>query len=131
MSKNAEGIAITNKTRGKIPVLPFKEMATDVLPANYSLSVAFVSSQTARKLAIEHKHKNYAANVLSFRLSKTSGELVICPQTAKKEAPLFNKTYKKMLGYLFIHGLLHLAGHTHGGTMEAHERRLARRYDLS
>ena len=54
------------------------------------------------------------SNVLAFPLSKTSGEILICKEAA---APF-------SVGYLFIHGCLHLRGLRHGATMEREERRL-------
>ena len=108
--------------------MPFEAIAQTVLGKKYELSVAFVLPKDARRIARTYKRKDYAANVLSFRLSKSSGELVICPATAKAEAPDFGRTYKEHIQTLFIHGLLHLEGHTHGGTMESEERRLLRKY---
>ena len=121
-------ISISNKTRGSVPRLPFEAIAQTVLGKKYELSVAFVAPKDASRIARTYKRKDYAANVLSFRLSKASGELVICPATAKAEAPDFGRTYKEHMLALFIHGLLHLEGHTHGGTMESEERRLLRKY---
>ena len=121
-------ISVANKTRGTIPRLPFADIAKSVVGNVYELSVAFVTPLEARRIARTYKNKDYAANVLSFRLDKKSGELIICPATAKAEAPDFGRTYKEHLLALFIHGLLHLDGHTHGGTMEKQEIRLIRKY---
>lgn len=124
-------IAIRNKTRGTIPRLPFADMARDVLGARYELSVGFVTPAESARLARTYKHKDYAANVLSFRLSKTSGELVIAPAVARKQAKEFGTDFRGMLCILFIHGLFHLKGHTHGGTMESAERRMVRKYSAA
>ncbi len=128
MTKGSVSISIVNKTRAKIPGLLFEKAANAALPRGYELSVAFVTPIEARRIARTYKHKDYAANVLSFQLDKKSGELVICPATAKKEASDFDRTYPEHLFALFIHGLLHLVGHTHGSTMESVERRLARNF---
>lgn len=124
----ASTIAIRNKTRGQIPRLPFSDIARDVLGARYELSVCFVTPSEAARLARTYKHKDYAANVLSFRLSKTSGELVISPAVARKQAKEFDTDFRGMLLILFIHGLFHLKGHVHGGTMESAERKTVLKY---
>lgn len=121
-------IAIRNKTRGTIPRLPFAQIAREILGPRYELSVGFVTPAESARLAREYKHKDYAANVLSFRLSKTSGELVISPSVARKQAKAFNTDFRGMVLILFIHGLFHLKGHTHGGTMESAERRMVLKY---
>ncbi len=128
MSKSL--ISIANKTRSKAPRLPFEKIGEAILGKNYELSVAFVTPTDARRIARTYKRKDYAANVLSFRLSKNSGELVICLSTAKSEAADFDRSYPEHVLALFIHGILHLDGHTHGGTMEHEERRLLRKYSL-
>lgn len=121
-------ISVANKTRASVPRLPFADIANAVVGKTYELSVAFVTPFEARRIARTYKGKDYAANVLSFRLDKKSGELIICPATAKREAPDFGRTYREHMLALFIHGLLHLDGHTHGGTMEKQEIRLIRKY---
>ena len=75
--------------------------------------------------AMRYRYKKISgkktSNILSFPLSKTSGEILICPKAAKPYS----------VGYLFIHGLLHLKGRVHGATMEREERRLLKAFGLS
>lgn len=73
-----------------------------------------------RKVTRRTKKKNKVSNVLAFPLSKHSGEILICKEAA---APY-------SIGYLFIHGLLHLKGQRHGATMERNEARLLRKFGL-
>ncbi len=73
-----------------------------------------------RAITLQTKHKDKVSNVLSFPLSKHSGEILICPRAA---APY-------TIGYLFIHGLLHLKGHKHGATMERIEQTVLKRFKL-
>jgi len=125
-----EGFSTINKTRGKIPRVLFSDLKKEILGEKYDLSLAFVTPSEAARLARTYKNKDYDANVLSFRLSKQEGEMVICPAVAKREAKLFGRDFKGMLTYLFIHGAFHLKGHTHGGTMEREERRILKKYGL-
>jgi rRNA maturation RNase YbeY len=76
-----------------------------------------------RAVTRKTKNKNRASNVLAFPLSKTSGEILICKETAKKEAPRWGMSQKAFVAYLFIHGLYHLKGYKHGATMERIEHR--------
>ncbi len=71
-----------------------------------------------------------ASNVLAFPLSLTSGEILICKTTARKQAKDFGMTPDTFVVYLFIHGLLHLKGYDHSATMENEERRIMIRFGL-
>lgn len=109
----------------------FEKIKQNILGKRYDLSVAFLSPTEMRAVTRRTKKKNKASNVLAFPLSKTSGEILICKETAKKEAPLYNMSERNFVVYLFIHGLLHLQGHTHGCTMESEERRIMKKFGLS
>lgn len=123
-----QNFSLTNKTRSKTPSIPFRTIKESVLGSRYELSVALLTSAEARRVTRKAKGKDKASNVLSFPLSKRSGELLLCPATARREAPLYGKTPRAMLAYLFIHGLLHLKGYAHGGTMEREESKLVKRF---
>lgn len=83
-----------------------------------------------RAVAFKTKGKRVASNVLAFPLSKTSGEILLCRETARKEAPLFGMSERTFIAFLFIHACLHLKGYRHGGTMEREERRIMKKFDL-
>jgi len=68
--------------------------------------------------------------VLSFPLSKTSGEIFINPHKARADARAFQKRYNNFIGLLFVHGLLHLFGMRHGKKMEDKERSILRKFKL-
>ncbi len=123
-------LSFINKTRGTSPRIPFGAMKSFVLGKRYELSLALLTSREMRRVTLERKHKDHASNVLSFSLSETSGEILLCPETARAEAPLFEKMPHNFLAYLFIHGLLHLKGLQHGATMEREERRIAKRFKV-
>lgn len=108
--------------------IPFEEIKNAILGKRYDLSLAFLSAREMRAVTRKTKKKNKASNVLSFPLSPTSGEVLICLETAKKEAPLYGVPQKDFVAFLFIHGLLHIKGLSHGATMEREERRLLRRF---
>lgn len=120
-------VRIRNGTLPRVPFLKLKEI---VLGPDYELSVAFVGAKESRELNLEHRKKDYPANVLSFPLSKTSGEIVICPPAAFKDAKKFGKSRVAMIPFLFIHGLFHLKGMRHSSKMEAKEAELRSQFGL-
>ena len=108
--------------------IPFTRLKTTVLSRNYELSLVFIDNRFSRRLNATYRGKNKPTNVLSFPLSKTSGEIFIDLVTAQKEAKKFDMSFEKFVEYLFIHGLLHLKGTKHGGTMERRERQLMKQF---
>jgi rRNA maturation RNase YbeY len=116
--------SLTNHTAQILRGIPFKKLKEKVLGVPYELSVALIGPAEAKRVTKKTKNKDKASNVLAFSLSKRSGEILLCPATAKTQAAAYDMTPKKFLTYLFIHGLLHLKGMGHGGTMERTERRL-------
>lgn len=118
-----EHCTIINKTKGKLPRLPFVSMKDKVLNSKYDLSVSFVSSATQRRLNRTYRGKDKTTNILSFTLSKTSGEITFDLAQVKRDAPSFSMPYSQFLKYLFIHGCLHLKGFEHSSTMEKEEKK--------
>lgn len=123
-----EFLSISNQTKESLPRLPLALIKHDILGEKYFLSVAYVSPATSRKLNKTWRGKDKATNVLSFALSKNSGELVLCPSLIKKETKKFERNFKELLGFLVIHGMLHLKGMLHGSIMEEQERKHDQKY---
>tara|TARA_Y100001958_G_C20738772_1_gene228338 strand:- start:128 stop:514 length:387 start_codon:yes stop_codon:yes gene_type:complete len=121
---------ITNKTKGKLPRLPFAEIKEAILGKTYDLSLVFIGERRSRNLNETYKNKQTSATVLSFPLEKKSGEIFITPKRAERQAHKFNKTKREFVGFLFIHGLLHLKGYAHGSKMEEAEKKYCRMFNL-
>jgi len=81
-----------------------------------------------QKLNKNYRNKNKPTNILSFPLSKNEGEILICPEVVKTELKKFNRTFAELLGFLVIHGALHLKGMTHSSTMEEVEKKYDQKY---
>ncbi len=124
----SETFILTNETKGKLPSLPFVHIKESVLGKKYEASLTFVGPKKAKELNLLYRQKTYTPNVLSFPISKTSGEIIICPTIAKKEAHDFGRTYENFVGFLFIHGLLHLKGFDHGSRMEKAETKIRKKF---
>ena len=99
-----------------------KKIKNAVLGRKYDLSVAFVSIREMRRaMRYKKSRTTKTSNVLSFPLSKTSGEILICKAAAKPYS----------VEFLLIHGLLHLKGLKHGAIMEGEEDRLLKRFGFA
>lgn len=121
---------IQNKTKATLPRLPFADIKEAVLGPEYELSLVFIGDTRSRNLNREYRDKDKPTNILSFPYDEESGEIFINLALAKTQAPDFDKSPTKFIGYLFIHGLLHLKGYAHGSTMEEKERTFCRKFSL-
>jgi len=104
--------------------IPFTRLKNTVLGRDFELSLVFVDNIFSRRLNRLYRQENKSANVLSFPLSKKSGEIFVDLVTAEKEMREFEMSFKEFVTFLFIHGLLHLKGMRHGDTMERAEKKL-------
>ena len=77
-----------------------------------------------------YRGKDTPTNILSFPLSKTEGELIICLAKVRQETKLFGRPFPNLLAFLVIHGLFHLKGQDHGSTMERDEQRVRTRFKI-
>lgn len=118
-----DNCTVTRQTPGAIPVLPYTEIVQKVLGKKYDLSLVFTNLKTATELNETYKHHDGPANILSFPLTTTEGEMFISLTRARTEAKKFGRSYQLHLLFLLVHGALHLAGHVHGNTMEQLEKK--------
>ncbi len=124
-------VSIINKTKDKALALSFsvvEEIKNEILGKDYELSIVYVGPKLSQKLNKEYRGKDNPTNILSFNVSENVGELIICQNVLKKEAKNFNKTPSKFLGFLLIHGMLHLKGLEHGSIMERREEKYDEKY---
>lgn len=121
---------ITNKTKGKLPSLPFELMKKAVLGDKYELSLVITSSSEMLKLNKSYRNLDESTDILSFPLSKNSGEIFICPSETKKMMREFDRPYENFFAFLFIHGLVHLKGYDHGDEMEKVEIKFRKKFHI-
>ena len=127
-SMNNLSISATAKT---YPSWPYEKMKDAILGKSYSLSLSFVGAVRAQRFNQTYRKKDYVPNVLSFPLDEHIGEIIICPQVAKREAKNFDLSIDGYIAYLFIHGLVHLKGHDHGDTMDKLEQKFMRQFAVT
>lgn len=95
-----------------------KLIAAEVKGQSFSgreLVVVFVDRNEALALNKKYRKKNYATDVLSFSSDEPGvvGELVICPKVISRQAKEHGLLVREELGYMVLHGFLHLLGFDH------------------
>jgi probable rRNA maturation factor len=117
--------------------LPFLKIKEFVLGKKYDLSLIFIGSTRSKNLNKTYRRKNKPANILSFPLSEDEGEIFIDIKESRVIAKKFgsgskNFTYseRRQIGFLFIHGLLHLKGFAHSSKMEVEEEKIKKQFNL-
>jgi probable rRNA maturation factor len=106
----------------------FGLVKNDILGKEYELSLVFLGGKKIKELNKRYRNKDYIPNILSFPISKKSGEIFINLEKAKKEAADFELSKKNFIRFLFIHGCIHLLGFDHGKKMEELEEKYLRKF---
>ena len=100
------------------------------LAVDAEMTVRIVGTEEGQQLNREYRHKDYAANVLTFDYQQeptVMADLVICGPVVEREAQEQNKTLEEHYAHLLVHGTLHAQGWDHetseadADEMEAYE----------
>jgi probable rRNA maturation factor len=106
-----------------------------------AVTVQLTSDTAMARLNRTFRHKRGPTDVLSFpsnvaRRSQDAeyvGDIAISPETARRNARRFSRSFPLEMHILIVHGMLHLAGYDHEsdhGEMDRAERRLRRRLGI-
>jgi probable rRNA maturation factor len=115
------------------------------------VSVTFVNDERIRALNHTYRNMDRPTDVLSFALQeegegetqivgeefpRTLGDIVISVPKAKEQAQEYNHSFMRELGFLAVHGFLHLCGYDHlteedERKMFSRQRELLERYGLT
>lgn len=92
-----------------------KKKIKQTLYQNQTLTIVFLDVFPAKAINLKYRKKHYATDILSFAGDgvETLGELVLCPQVLKRQAGEHGLSFREELGYMLIHGVLHLLGYDH------------------
>jgi len=99
-----------------------------VMERGARITVRIVGSAEGRVLNRSFRGRDYATNVLSFRMRDRpalEGDLALCAPVIAREARVQGKSLAAHYAHLVVHGVLHLQGHDHETRREA--RRMERR----
>ena len=135
MGKTEIRLTIVNDSGARVPrafleqwMKSLARLAAREIPAKSfagkELVIAFVDEKRARALNKEFRGKDYATDVLSFDAMEPGslGELVICPKVIAKQAKEHGLLVREELGYMVLHGFLHLLGYDHENVSEKKAR---------
>ena len=122
--------SLTKRAQVSTPRLPFEEMKDKILGKGYILSLVFIGEKRSRDLNKRYRSKDAPANILTFPLGASEGEIFITPLQIRKGMKKFDLNYKEFFALLFIHGLLHLKGKAHGSTMEREEELWLKKFNI-
>lgn len=92
------------------------------------VSITFVSNERIREINREYRDKDVPTDVISFAMEELGegeielvgavmprilGDIIISTARAKEQAEEFGHSYLRELGFLAVHGFLHLLGYDH------------------
>ncbi len=94
------------------------------LSGEMEVSVTFVDNEKIRELNKQYRNVDKPTDVLSFPLEDETdihdgsmprffGDIVISIPKAKQQALDYNHSFERELGFLAVHGFLHLLGYDH------------------
>lgn len=125
---------IINKSKTPVPRLFLKTWVERVegllgkkgFPKSLSgknLTLVFLEKKEAKAINYQFRGRDYATDVLSFDPfePESLGELVLCPPVLKSQAKRHGLSYQIELGYMVLHGVLHLLGYDHEESAEKAE----------
>lgn len=103
------------------------------------VAVSFVDEDVIQAINKAYRNKDAVTDVISFALEegeddfempdapRVLGDIIICVKRAKEQAEDYGHSFERELGFLSLHGLLHLLGYDHMN--EADEARMFGRQD--
>jgi probable rRNA maturation factor len=123
-------VEIINQTQSQIPKkfisswtkLIYKNLKKQkILKLEKDLIVVFVTTAKMKKLNSQFRGKNKPTDILSFEPIEESslGELVHCLPVLKKQSKEHDLSLNHEIGYMLIHGVLHLLGYDHEKSQKA------------
>lgn len=129
----SNSIEIYNETKTPIKnwnflYAKFDEIKNEILGKKFNLSVSILNPKNAQKVNKKIRNKTYTPNTLSFKYSKTSGEIVLCPEVFMKEDYAVGPKFESKILYLFIHSCLHLTDLDHGPKMDKLEHKFVKAF---
>ncbi|NGY78732.1 rRNA maturation RNase YbeY [Bacillus megaterium] len=114
------------------------------LQENAEVSVTFVDNDRIQEINHQYRHKNQPTDVISFALEEMGedemqiigdelprvlGDIVISIPKAHEQAEEYNHSFMRELGFLTVHGFLHLLGYDHE-TSEDEKEMFTRQKDI-
>lgn len=99
------------------------------LTGEVEVSITFMTDQDIQQVNAEYRGKDVPTDVISFALEEITegevaivaqegmpvvlGDIIISVETAKRQAEEYGHDYNREVGFLALHGFLHLLGYDH------------------
>jgi len=131
-------INIQNLTKNQIDKKFVKRISGKVLKQEKrqgDISIVFVDAKKMQGLNKKYRGEDKVTDVLSFSQGSTVseffnlpngyfelGEIIVCLTKVKKNAQEFKSDFEKELGWVIIHGMLHILGYDHEKSEKQAER---------
>ncbi|MBV5122784.1 rRNA maturation RNase YbeY [Bacillus halotolerans] len=108
------------------------------------VSVTIVTNEDIQQINKEYRGKDTPTDVISFALEEEGedeveivgaemppvlGDIIISADRTREQAEEYNHSFKRELGFLVVHGFLHLLGYDHM-TKEEEEEMFTKQKDL-
>lgn len=92
-----------------------KKKVIEAEKKSQEVSLVFLNENDAKKLNWNYRCKDYPTDILTFGSDDPTsmGELVLCPQVISRQAKDHGMSLDDELGYIVLHGVLHLLGFDH------------------
>lgn len=116
----------------------------EVLEKTSELSVTFVTNERIQQINSEYRNIDRPTDVISFALEDEVegeqelllsdenpvllGDIIISVEKAKEQAEEYGHSFSRELGFLSVHGFLHLLGYDHMNEQE--EKEMFKRQDV-
>ncbi|MBU6310545.1 rRNA maturation RNase YbeY [Patescibacteria group bacterium] len=104
----------------------FTRFKNAVLGRDFDCSFTYLPPARMRAVNRAHRGIDAATDILSFRLSDLSGEVLLCEREIVRHAREWGVSPERYLPYLVIHGLVHIKGFDHGAIMDTEETHYCR-----
>lgn len=97
------------------------------IDSDAELSVTFVDKEEIQNINKVYRDKDKVTDVISFALEEDEpeidmneleiprvlGDIIICTDVAQEQAENYGHSFERELGFLALHGFLHLLGYDH------------------
>lgn len=95
------------------------------IDSDAELSVTFVDKTEIQEINKMYRDKDKVTDVISFALEEDEpeiigldmprvlGDIIICTDIAQEQADSYGHSFERELGFLALHGFLHLLGYDH------------------
>lgn len=95
----------------------FEKLINKILKENSKykkLNIIFVSDEEIKEMNKTYRDKDYITDVISFPNDENElGDIFICLDQARRQSAEYNHTLDREVGFLAVHGYLHVIGYDH------------------